>query len=78
MNPIKHYIKWIGMLVLVVVIIFTAFHLIGIPWENAASASSDESTNATTAQLAAIQGAQQLLLLQPINSPTIYLPLISR
>ena len=78
MKTFKHHLVWIGLIVLIVLIAFTAFQTMETPWDNSASASSPELTAATPSQLAAIQGAQQLLLLQPINNPTIYLPMITR
>jgi hypothetical protein len=79
MNRIKPYYRWIVSALLVVILIFgySAFQLSNPDTGFAASASSPRSVAASPAQLAAIQGAQQLLLLQP-TSPILFLPVMNR
>jgi len=74
----RHY-KWIAIAILVILLIFgsVSYPKIHTQLGLAAGSSAQNINAASPAQLAAIQGAQQLLLLQTIQ-PRVYLPFITR
>jgi biopolymer transport protein ExbD len=69
-------------IVLVILVILLIFAYVAYPKIHAqlglaAGTSAQDLNAASPAQLVAIQGAQQLLLLQPLQSK-VYLPIITR
>jgi hypothetical protein len=74
----RHYNKIaIAILVVLLVFGFVAYPKIHTQLGLAADTSAQDLNAASSAQLVAIQGAQQLLLLQPLQSWE-YLPIITK
>lgn len=59
-------------------LIFAAFQSGGAGFGLAAGPSPNSSVAISPGQQAAIEGAQQLLLLQPQNKALVYLPMVER
>jgi hypothetical protein len=74
----RHY-KWVVLALLVILLIFgyMAFPAIHMQLGYAAGANAQLPNAASPAQMAAIQGAQQLLLLMP-EQQRVYLPIATR
>jgi hypothetical protein len=65
-------------IILLGLLVFAAFQAGGAGFGLAASTSPNSPAAISPGQQAAIEGAQQLLLLQPQNTTAVYLPMVER
>ena len=80
MMTFKHRLFKLGILglILLVFLVFAAFQANGGSPGLAAGSSANSPSAISPAQVAAIEGADQLLLLQPQNTQAVYLPMVER